>query len=288
MKAPDASEWLISPEQLAQELTDPGLLLVDTRDEAVYLRAHIPGAVNIQDIFYYLCTPETGGLPSMAAHFASLFGQAGLSSHQRVVMYEDAHDNGYGKSCRGWLLMQFLGHARVQVLHGGFQGWKVAGLPLESDPVVGTPTRVQADIHPGHIIGTDEMLARLTDPDTVIVDCRDYAEWLGANSSPYGYDYCPRKGRIPGAVWLEWYRLLEHHNRVAWFRSSDEIRAMCEPLGITPDKRIVVYCFKGARASNMVMALRRCGYPNVVNYMPSWNEWSRNPDLPVDEDYPEV
>jgi thiosulfate/3-mercaptopyruvate sulfurtransferase len=130
------------------------------------------------------------------------------------------------------------------------------------------------------------MLAAMSEPDTIVVDCRDYAEWLGANSSPYGYDYCPRKGRIPGSIWLEWYRIMEHRSGVAWFRSVEETRQLCEQAGITPGKRVVVYCFKGARASAVVMALRLAGYTDVVNYLPSWNEWSRDFELPVDEEYP--
>ena len=45
----------------------------------------------------------------------------------------------------------------------------------------------------------DEMLAALG-TDTVLLDVRDIDEWIGDSSSPYGRDYAPRKGRIPGAV----------------------------------------------------------------------------------------
>lgn len=47
------------------------------------------------------------------------------------------------------------------------------------------------------------MLAALADPTIKLLDNRDKDEWLGESSSPYGKDFAPRKGRIPGAVWLE-------------------------------------------------------------------------------------
>jgi thiosulfate/3-mercaptopyruvate sulfurtransferase len=172
-------------------------------------------------------------------------------------------------------------------LHGGFRAWKAEGLPVEIDakqrPVVSFPIQET----PGHILSVDDVCNAMGDSETVLVDCRDYAEWLGANSSPYGYDYCPRKGRIPGAKWLEWYRLLERVGGVSRLRPADEIRAMCAEIGITPEKRVIVYCFKGARASVVVMALRRAGFSQVSNYFASWNEWSRDFSLPVDDRYPE-
>jgi thiosulfate/3-mercaptopyruvate sulfurtransferase len=279
---------LIEPGELAGQLSQENLVLIDTRDREVFQRSHLPGAVNIQDIFYYLCLPENGGLPALQAHFTTLFSQAGIRPTDRVIVYEDALDNGYGKSCRGWLFLQYLGHANVSVLHGGIRAWISAGLPLTTEVVTPQPAVFEPVITPGHIIGLEEMRAALAAPNTAIIDCRDYAEWLGANSSPYGYDYCPRKGRIPGSIWLEWYRLLEHRSGAAWFRPPTEILDQCVQAGITPDQRVVVYCFKGARASALVMALRRSGFPNVVNYLASWNEWSRNFDLPVDEQYPEI
>jgi thiosulfate/3-mercaptopyruvate sulfurtransferase len=277
---------LIEPAELLPLLGSGDLVLMDTRDVSAFKRAHLPGAFSCEDIFYYLCLPENGGLTGLAEFFTRMFAEAGIRPESRVVFYEHAMDNGYGRSCRGWMLANYLGHARVQVLHGGFQAWSVLGLPVTGEVVTPQPYPFAAVVTPGQIIGQAEMFARLNQENMVLVDCRDYAEWLGANSSPYGYDYCPRKGRIPGSVWLEWYRLMEHRGGAAWFRSAEEISRLCAEGGITPDKKVIVYCFKGARASAVVMALRRSGFPDVVNYLASWNEWSRDLTLPADEEYP--
>jgi thiosulfate/3-mercaptopyruvate sulfurtransferase len=278
---------LIEPVDLLPLLGSENLVLLDTRDASAFNRGHLPGAFSCEDVFYYLCLPENGGLPGLQAFFTQLFSEAGIRPDSRVVVYEHAMDNGYGRSCRGWLLLKYLGHENVQVLHGGFQAWSVQHLPLTMDVAAPQPYPFQTRVTPGNIIGQEEMLARLNQENMVLVDCRDYAEWLGANSSPYGYDYCPRKGRIPGSVWLEWYRFMEHRGGAAWFRSPEEITRLCAEVGITPDKKVIVYCFKGARASAVVMALRRSGFPDVVNYLASWNEWSRDLTLPADEEYPD-
>jgi len=106
---------LTTPEALAGclESREP-LVLLDTRTPEEYAAGHIPGAVNIREIFTYLATSTAGGLDALAGTFAELFGAAGISGAERVVIYEAAMDTGYGQSCRGWFLLKYLGHPRVR------------------------------------------------------------------------------------------------------------------------------------------------------------------------------
>jgi len=62
---------------------------------------------------------------------------------------------------------------------------------------------------------------------------------------------------------------------------------MMKEIGLDPDKTIYIYCFKGARSSNTFLALKLAGFRNVRNYFNSWNEWSRDYNLPIEEGYPE-
>lgn len=78
---------------------------------------------------------------------------------------------------------------------------------------------------------------------------------------------------------------------VARFKSPAEIRAVraeCDSVGITPDSQMFLYCFKGTRASNTLVALRAAGIEKVRLYFGSWNEWSRDPSLPIEEGLPFV
>ena len=49
---------------------------------------------------------------------------------------------------------------------------------------------------------------------------------------------------------------------------------------------VYLYCFKGARASNTFLALKNAGVKDVRMYFGSWNEWSRDPSLPIEEGLP--
>jgi len=69
-------------------------------------------------------------------------------------------------------------------------------------------------------------------------------------------------------------------------KSPEEVLAECATVGITPETPVYIYCFKGARASNSFLALKEAGIKDVRIYFGSWNEWSRDMSLPIDEGLP--
>ena len=71
------------------------------------------------------------------------------------------------------------------------------------------------------------------------------------------------------------------------FRSKGQIHSALRRVGITPESTVYVYCFKGARASNTFVALKEAGVKNVKIYFGSWNEWSRDFSLPIEEGAPQ-
>jgi thiosulfate/3-mercaptopyruvate sulfurtransferase len=281
-------QYLTSTKELSELLYRNDLVIIDTREPEDYAMAHIPGAINVYEIFSYLVTKENGAYDTMRQTFANLFGNAGIYCNERVVIYEDAMDNGYGRSCRGYFILRHLGHKNVTVLHGGFQKWIDEGLPVTN--ISPKPERKIFPINLDNsiILTTAEMLYSLNDPSIIKLDCRDRSEWMGISSSPYGPDFSPRKGRIPGAVWIEWYQVMKHNGISPCFKEPDELRDLFSSVGINHDSRVHVYCFKGARTSNVFISMKLAGIKNVRNYLGSWNEWSRDFTLPIEEGYPKI
>jgi len=275
---------LISPQQLAEARKTQSLVIIDTRDPATYAAGHIPGAVNLRDIFTYLATSTPEGLKEMTAKFAAEFGRIGLSGKETAVLYEDTMSSGFGQSCRGYFLLAHFGYPSIKVLHGGLGAWTKAGMPLSADTPAPIAAKFPLNITPGTVmIDRYAMEKALADPSVIKLDVRDVDEWVGTSSSPYGPDFAPRKGRLPGAKWIEWYRLMKPSPAGPMFKTPMEVKAELWTAGITPDSTIYLYCFKGARASNTYLALKEAGFKNVKMYFGSWNEWSRDPSLPIDE-----
>jgi len=278
---------LVTPTELSDMLTSEPIVLIDTRAPDVYAAGHLPGAVNIHDIFTYLATSTPEGVAAMRDKFASAFGAAGLSGKETAVVYEQSMNTGFGQSCRGYVLLRYLGYPKLKILHGGYAAWAAANLPTST--AVPTPTPGAFAVDPkaaSLLVDLQSMKAAVADPNIVKLDTRDVDEWIADSSSPYGKDYCPRKGRIPGARWIEWYRMMKPSPAGPMFKSAAEILAECASVGITPDTPVVLYCFKGARASNTLVALKEAGIENVSLYFGSWNEWSRDPALPIEEGLP--
>ena len=69
-------------------------------------------------------------------------------------------------------------------------------------------------------------------------------------------------------------------------KSPAEVLAECATVGITTETPVYIYCFKGARASNSFLALKEAGVKDVRIYFGSWNEWSRDEDLPIETGLP--
>ena len=281
---------LISPTELSALMQTEPVVVIDTRDADTYAAGHIPGAVNLREIFTFLATSTAEGLTELKGTFAEHFGGVGLSGAETAVFYEDALNSGYGQSCRGYYLLTWLGYPKVKVLNGGYSAWKAGGMASTTEVTPVTPATFPTDLTMADVMLTkDEMLAAVlgqSGGDTVLLDVRDIDEWIGDSSSPYGRDYAPRKGRIPGAKWLEWYRFMKPSSMGPMIKSPDEVKAEAATAGISTDDTIYLYCFKGARASNTFLALKQAGFNDVRMYFGSWNEWSRDPALPIESGLP--
>jgi thiosulfate/3-mercaptopyruvate sulfurtransferase len=278
---------LVTPAELAEYIKNEPVVIIDSRDPASYAAGHLPNAVNVHDIFTYLATSTPEGVAAMREKFAGIFGAAGLSGKETAIVYEQSMNTGFGQSCRGYVLLIYLGYPKVKILHGGYAAWAAAGLPTTTAMPTTTPKTFPLDASAmGILVDLQAMKAAVADPNIVKLDTRDVDEWIADSSSPYGKDFCPRKGRIPGAVWIEWYRMMKPTPSGPMFKSREEILAECATVGVTPETPVVLYCFKGARASNTLVALKEAGVEDVTLYFGSWNEWSRDPSLPIETGLP--
>lgn len=278
---------LVTPAELQMMIDAKQAVIIDTRDPESFAAGHIAGAVNMHDIFTYLATSDASGMGELKEKFAAEFAAAGLDGAKTAVIYEASMASGFGQSCRGYYLLSFLGYPNVKVMHGGFAAWLAAGMPVTTDTSAPQPGGFEINPAAASIMmDAEDMKAAMADEKAVILDVRDIDEWIAESSSPYGKDFCPRKGRIPGAVWIEWYRMMKPTAEGPMMKSKAEVLAECATVGITTQTPVKLYCFKGARASNTFLALKEAGIKDVAIYFGSWNEWSRDPSLPIEEGLP--
>ena len=237
--------------------------LVDVRDAWEYEGiGHLPGAVNVPfDVFREGDGGDEGMLPG-ADRFAALLGDAGITAEDVIVAYDDEHGV---FAARVLVTAMLYGHERWHLLDGDYSAWSRAHETTTADPDV-TPVTYHASV-PGErpLIDADGVLAAVNDPDAVLVDTRTAEEFAD--------------GHIKGAVHLDWRDLVDPDTRGV--KDAAALRDVLEPLGIAPDRRVVLYCNTARRISHTYVVLRHLGYPRVDFYEGSLTDW-RDRDLPLE------
>jgi thiosulfate/3-mercaptopyruvate sulfurtransferase len=264
--------FLIEPKELAEEARRGDVVIVDARKPADYAAGHIPGAVNFSTYDTFALDTRPEGLSAFARDMAARYAAAGVSSGSPVVVYEA--DTGMRAARDAWIL-QYLGHPKVHLLHGGLAAWRKAGCNISSDAADDWTVGMRVLARASMVIGRDEIESRLGRPGMTLIDVRDADEHAGRDKTPC----CARRGYIPGAVWIEWTRFLEGGR----FKSPESIRGLLVESGVDPESELVPYCHRGARSANTYYALKYAGLPKVRNYIGSWHEWSSRSELPIEK-----
>ncbi len=262
------STLLISVQSLKQKLNDSHLRILDVRASdprlhVGYRMGHIPGAVALDPTRSFFMFGN--GAPYLAPpqQIAQALGERGISNDTSIVVHDEW--TGQLAALTYWVL-RYIGHAQVQILHGGWAAWRTSGGPITQD----APSILPADYHP------------VTHPDA-----RATAEWIIENAhrpnvllldvrTPDEYNL----GHIPGAVNLPYDTSLDLHTQM--FKDADSLRAQLQAVGVTPDKEIVTYCAAGSRSAHMFATLVLLGYPHVRNYDGSMTDWYHARGLPVE------
>nr|VFJ92421.1 MAG: thiosulfate/3-mercaptopyruvate sulfurtransferase [Candidatus Kentron sp. LFY] len=265
---------LIEPETLALYHDLEDLLVVDVSRAKSYSIAHIPRAVYIEYADLVLKNPPVGGLLPDIRHLGRLFSSVGLTSTTHVIAYDD---EGGGKAGRLVWTLHLLGHDLCSVLNGGIHAWANERHALERQPNTPSASDYRAEIRrPEYLVDAEYVLKNLGNPDVAIVDARTPVEYTGEKK------FSARGGHIPGAVNLDWMSTLDRARNLRW-QPKDELRAMFEKIGVSPDREVIVYCQTHHRSSQLYMVLRYLGYPNVRGYAGSWSEWGNLMGVPVVE-----
>ena len=270
---PDPRYQITVPE-LASRLHD--VTLVDLRPAEDFAVGHIPGSTHVDIYGVSLNDSSDAPLNSFLAIFRVLFGSRGVRADRPVVIYD--HESGERAAQAVWLL-EVLGHPDVRILDGGTDAWQVAGqiltrlteAPPPMDPAKAPPTPppFRGQLNLDLLATRFDVHKAINNPQYAIVDVRREAEYRGTEKR------ARRVGTIPGAVHIFWRDHLDEHGA---FRQPDEIRALYESRGVTPDKTVIPVCHGGYRSASTFIALKSLGYPDVRNYVSAWGEWGNRED----------
>jgi thiosulfate/3-mercaptopyruvate sulfurtransferase len=283
MDAATSTQNLVTPEWMAAHADDPNVRLIEiagmTQDNLqAYSAGHVPGAAAWK-WKESLWDSHMREFPS-PEEFAARLGAAGIGNDTTVVFYgEDIQFGIYA-----WWTFHYCGHRDVRVLDGGRHRWQAEGRPLVSEvPPRAKPTTYRpVERREGIRVYRDEVLARLGDQRTVLLDARSPEEYSGARvGGPGGPDVgAVRYGRIPGAKHLYYVELF---NADKGFKPAAELSALFASRGVASGRDIISYCRMSHRATVIYFALTQLlGFNRVRIYDGSWTEWGNLVGVPIE------
>jgi len=261
-------ELLISPDWLEKHRGDPQLRIVDVRDREEYVKGHLPGAVHLAPHALFTTVDGVPGLLPPVSRVAGKLGALGVGPDTVVVAYDDA--NGLYAARLFWAL-DYIGQGKGRLLDGGWPLWvRQKRTVSRAEPRV-TPQTLTARPQAEVLANLDWMREHLGNQETIYVDARSTYEYRGVTK------YAKHRGRIPGAVSMEWKRHLKSDGT---FRPAEELTATFRELGVTGDKEVAVYCQVHVRAAHSYFTLKWLGFDRVRGYDGSWAEWGNRDDTP--------
>ncbi len=270
------------------------------RNREAYLSGHIPGAIDMDTLA--LEAPETWNRRSPQELKLALEAH-GITADTTVILYgkfmfpDNANEfpgsaAGDIGAVRNAFIMMYAGVKDVRILNGGFQSWQDAGFEVSTEDMPKKPVKdfgAKIPAQSGLDVDTPEAKTMLAAKDAELVCVRSYPEYIGEVS---GYNYIEAKGRIPGAIFADCgsdaYHMENYRNEDHTTRDFNEIAAIWESNGITPDKHLAFYCGTGWRGSEAWFNAWLMGWPRVSVYDGGWFEWSNDPKNPFETGIPEA
>lgn len=274
---------LVDVDWLKANINDPKLRIIEVsgmREGTLenYQQGHIPGAIfwEWQDMLWDTLKRDFPSPELLSARLSA----AGVDNDSIVIFY--SRDVQFG--IYGWWVTRYCGFSNGYVLDGAEKFWHHQGGQLEQGD---SPVYKQKEFSP-IFYRRETMRARretvldsLGKQNTILIDARTPEEYTGAVVTPGGSGGAMRSGRIPGAVSVPYFTLLDKNKRIL---PQAELANKLAPLELSKYKNIYVYCRLGHRASFMYFILHEVlGYDNVRSYDGSWIEWGNIVGYPIEK-----
>ncbi len=268
----DSIPLLLECKELENLLDNEQLLIVDLSPEEQYIREHIPGAIWLDYNDIVAARPPAMGLLPDVAELSQVLSEIGLTEHSHVVAYDNENS---GKASRLIWTLDCLGHQNASLLNGGFTAWINADHPTSNEETEAEASEYTATLSGEALADKNYIQSKLGDTNTVLLDTRTAQEYNGEVVR------AARGGHIPGAVNVNWTDAIDMDNDLK-LKQVNELRAMYEAAGITPDKEIITYCQTHHRSAHSYMVLKCLGYPNIRGYHGAWSDWGNDHHLPIE------
>ncbi len=273
---PAGAPSIVTPQQAAALLDEPGIVVLHIGDKAGYDAGHLPRARHL-DLRTLYPAPEQGRLTLQLPSHAELESRLealGIGDATPVLVYM-AKDQ-VSATTRVVFTLDYAGLGeQTFIMDGGLPAWTSARLPVTSDvPPARAPGTLTLQPRPASVAELADVKSAAGATGHVVVDARATEFYTGESD---GNGRIPRPGHIAGAVNLPYTSFVREDGT---FTPVPEIEALLKGVGIAAGTRIITYCHIGQQATVPWLLARILGY-DVRLFDGSYEEWARTDGAPV-------
>jgi thiosulfate/3-mercaptopyruvate sulfurtransferase len=249
-----AAEPLVDAAWVKDNIGKPGVVFIDFRPKAVYLRAHIPGAVHSQyggpKSQWRITKDGVPGIVKDPAEIGSHLGSLGIDNTTHIVLVPNGKSSSdMGVGTRAYWTLQLLGHDEISILNGGMTAYlsavdanKKPSNPLEKGLAKPDTKSFKVSLRSEMLLSADDVDA-MSQKGIVMVDNRPADQYLGVNKHGKSKTF----GTIPGALNMSQGWMTKSGS--GSFRDGSVLKKLYAAQGVPVSGEQVSFCNTGHWAS---------------------------------------
>jgi len=243
---------LVSTDWLKEHLSDPNLVILDTRPKTMFLYGHLTQSqsLSIEQVIRF--DQYGSNLVIEQEKIIELLNNLGIDENKTVVLIGDSMDPSTARIA--WTLIYF-GHEQTFLLDANASDLQKHGFELTRQTPSHETTKFSPKINSKIRIESDFLKDNLN--NFQILDARSSQEFMG--------------GHLPNSKLIPFTEGIGYDGKL--FRDKDYLETLFSQNQISKDKEIICYCMHGHRASSLFLQLKIAGFDKVKLYDGSFVEW---------------
>lgn len=243
---------LVSVNWLKDHLSDPNVVILDTRPKTMFLYGHIAKSQSLTIDQIVQFDQYGSNLVADENKITKLFSSLGIDDSKTVVIVGDSMDPSASRTA--WTFFYF-GHEKTFLIDAtmmdlqknGFELTKKLFTPESAKFIPKIKSEIRVDA-----IHLKDNLNKFT-----ILDARTPQEFMG--------------GHIPNSKLIPFTDGIAYDGKL--FQTRDFLENLFSQSDVSKESEIVCYCMHGHRASSLFLQLIIAGYQNIKLYDGSFVDW---------------
>ena len=249
---------LVSSDWLINNMTDPQIIILDTRNPSIYWKKYIKNSHKLSIDKLIKLNKHGSHLVIDANEANVIFSSFGIDNNKTVVICGEYMDPTMMRIA--WTFLYF-GHKKIKLLNAGINSLNDENI-LNSKSITIHKSLFHSNINHNVRITTNDLKTKIN--NTIILDARTPSEY--------------HSGHLPNSISLPFTIGLSNNNS---FQNIATLIDIFKKNKLNKQDEIICYCTYGHRASSLFFQLLLSGYNNVKLYDGSIIDWNGS-NLPLE------